>query len=248
VAKYFSKDVRFYVGAFNPGPDTTNATIELTAPALDVTGFEDSSERSIIGRRSDGITWSGFVDDSTGTSTGGMEAAAFKLMSSAGLPSATNNVVSMLIGSATGGRAYVGTALLITVSDPVSLADTVKMEVTFAPDQVLDTGVHFGTYTKTGSGSTTAIDHGAITTGTNRWYLTVLGGTYGTGTTKVTLKHGTSAACTIGILGTVKGINGQSTHVVTFAGATQRYIRAEVSGTSTSVKILNIVARDVYTG
>ncbi len=126
------------------GTATTQAQVGLAVAALDPTTLGDDAERVISGLRQDTVTWAGLFDDGTS-----MDAAANALVGSG-----TNNVISVLIGTALGSRAYSGTVVQLTHQTPMAIAELVRMESEFKPDQAWDVCQSFGQATSFGSGET----------------------------------------------------------------------------------------------
>ena len=242
MAKYYTNVVGVYYGGYNLGPDTTQASVTLQASALDLTAFTFSAERTTGGIRADEVTWGGLYDDVTGTSTGGSDVALNALVGAG-----TNNAFSIVIGTGLGAVSYVGTAALTSVKTPVDIADLVKIDAEFKPDGVISKGVAWPVSVTTGSAASTYIDAGALSTGTAKLFIHVLGGTFGGGTAKFSWIHAT-ATSSVSTAGTLLAVNGISSHVISYSGALGRNTRVEVATTATSLRYVAIQVRTFYTG
>lgn len=164
MAKLWSSECRLYFGAYDVGTATTRVNLALVQDALEKTAIGDAAESFIAGIRRDTMEWAGLFDGSLS-----MDAAMAALIGSG-----TNNTVSLLLGTATGNRAYSGTVLGMSAAPAVSIGALVTQEASIQPDGSWRPAVHYGpkrtisAYDLTGTH-----DHGTETTAGGQVYVHV---------------------------------------------------------------------------
>jgi len=239
MAYFWTRDLRFYWGGYDPGSHTTRLVLGLEAEPLDRTSFGDGAERTQSGLRRDTVTWAGLFDDGADA----MDVAAATLVGTS-----TNNVMSFLIGTATGDVAYSGTVVQLDVKTPSDIRDLVRQEASFKPDQAWDRGKHFGpvsTLLGTGGPNVTgSIDNSALSTGSATWYIHFISVAGGTSTIFLQdSADGTSFAA----LGTLVGTGKIARKITVGSGAdgtVRRYTRvSENNATGTDTQIVSVIVR-----
>lgn len=201
MAKKIASDLRFYFGGYDPGTATTSVTLGLECEALDTSALTDAAERQLAGLRKDVITWAGLFDDSADA----MDAAQAVLLGSG------TAVVTLLLGTATGDRAYSGTAYALSNKPAANVAELVKLESGFKPDQSWSRGYVMAVRgTITGSAQTGTIDGTTTATGYEGYIHIFSFSGSGTATVRVVSRAGTGAWVNTGANGTLGGINGRS--------------------------------------
>ena len=172
MAKFWSKDVRFYFDGYDPGTATTRLVVGMVSEALDPTAFGDVAERSTSGRRQDTIEWAGIFDDAAA----GLHVAAGTL-----LGTGTGEVLTIMVGTGTGSVAFAGTGHLLAATPAADLGNgLVRHSAVFAVDQAWDAGkVAADKLIGTGAGTVVSgsLDNGATTTAGASVYVHVFGGT-----------------------------------------------------------------------
>ena len=218
MAKYFSKSVRVYFEAYDPGTALTRSGMTLAAPALDVTSITDAAERQIPDIRKDAVELVGWFDDGSDA----LDKALGTL-----LGNATARPLSYLISSTVGGVGYAGTAYFLGEQAPSELAGAVRLEGNFRPDQAWQRGAHFGERQLIASGATGSgtVDNSAATTngGTAFYHVFSVTG-IGTGTGRLQVEHSTDGTSWTGIL-ELNGFTAGTAGVVAMAGTLNRYTR-----------------------
>ena len=158
MANLSADKLRVYFGGYNPGTHTTSVGITLQVTSLDNTALVDGAERVIVGLRTDEIEWAGWYDDNDQAIDNAMKNL---LGSNAG----TNQVVSLHLGTASGGAAYCGTAMAVSNKIGGAVGELAKTVAVIKPDGAWTksiTQLADGTYTNNGSFG--VVDHSATTT------------------------------------------------------------------------------------
>ena len=169
MAVLWSNQLRWYVGAYDLSTATTRSSVMLHSPALDKTVYVDASESSSPDVRRDEVEWAGLFEDGTR----GLDALIGTLIGTRG------DMLSYVVGTATGARAYCGTVGIMAIKPGARLGELVRVEGTFKPDGLFDPTRHFGpSQVVTTAGTSGTIGDGAASTGTHRLFVHVfrLGG------------------------------------------------------------------------
>ena len=235
MTKKIASDVRVYFGSYDLGTATTSISIALEAKALDPTALTDTAERALAGMRGDAVTWAGLFDDATSADAAG-----------SALIATGTAVLSVLVGTGTGNRAYVGTVYLLAAKPASNIGDLVKEELMLKPDSNWGIGKvtqakRWGTTTWTSS----TIDDGAVSTAGGDMYLHMF--TYSSGSTlTINLDHSTDGTSwTVATSATLTTIGSRK---LSFAGTLNRYIRFGVSTLGTgafgTVEIAQVYVRN----
>jgi hypothetical protein len=192
VANLFSDQMRFYVGGYDPGTSTTNASVTMEVASLDRTSFGDSAERVQAGVRMDSFEWSGWFADGQKS----FDSMLGTIMGTAG------EVVSMYIGTTTGDRAFSAEVLSKSAKSVNNIKELVRAEAEFIPDGNVSVCRHFGSALSlyginpggTGTVASGSLDDGAASTGTGYFFTHVLylAAVGGTGTFTSNLHHSTN--------------------------------------------------------
>lgn len=222
MAKIWSRDLRFYFAAYDPGTATVNLTVRQELDALDKTSLGDAAESFVAGLRRDSMTWSGLFDNGT-----------LALNAAAALVGTVGEVVSVLVGTATGNRAFCGTAAMLSLTPGGNSGELVRHEASFKPDGSWDAALHFGprmAYNgSAGPGTSGSIDNGTDSTAGGVWYLHVFAPT---GTWVFALSDsadGTTYANQATALGTA------ATAIrVALTGTIDQYTKISAGGTTTA--------------
>lgn len=229
MAKKWSKDIRIYFGGYDPGTHTTRHAVGLVVNPLDPTSYGDAAERVLAGERADTFEWAGWFENSDAD---GLDKAASVL-----LGSATNNVISVTYGSATGDLTYVGTGYLLAEQGVARIGELGRMEAEFEPDQKWGVGAHYGLHVSLDDGTVTgSIDGGGTTTAGGAFYVHAFSiGASGSVSLQQSPDGTTFADHTVINVGT-----GVSAHKSAFTSILQQYTQvymATGSGTITAVSV-----------
>jgi hypothetical protein len=225
VANIWSDAVRVYIGGYDPGTTTTSASITLSAPPVDKTFFGDSAEGVHPGIRVDEIEWAGVFADGVG----GINDLIGTILGSAG------EVVQLQLGTATGDRAYVGTAFTLSGKPGGELRGLVRVEAAWKPEQAFDVARHYGPRkrsTTTAGVNSGAINHGSTSTGTAVYYVQCF--LYSaTGTRGLTLQDSADGASFVSRLAaTFTGVGSQRLEWTGSLGTHTRISQTSPGGTS----------------
>ena len=224
MAVFKGTDVGVLIHGYNPGTHTTELDMELSASALDATKFQDSAERIIPGVRKDKVHFAGWWDDNAQ----GLDAGISNILGTGG------RIVTVLIGTGTGSRSYVGTGLEISQKQSGRIGELVRIEAFIEIETTLERGVNLapgGIVSTTGNQSSTSVDTGAgnTTTAGARAYVQIIKLTQtGTLAAAVAVDHSTD--------GTTWAEKGSATFttigatLLSFSGTINRYLR-QASGT-----------------
>ena len=234
MARVLTRDMRVHFGGYDIGTATTRVAMFLGVDSLDRTAFTDGAERVQAGMRRDRIEWAGLYDDDNSH-----DAAMSSLIGSS-----NNNVVSLLIGTATGDIAYVGTALLTLGKPTGEIAGLVRQEGAFQPDNQFLRGVHYGTATNYNfsiGGNSGTHDNTAATTAGGTLFMHAFGSVT-TGSGSVTLEDSADGT-TFAAIGTrVEAVTARTAQRVNIGGTIRRYTRlGAVNGTGTLGIVLILV-------
>lgn len=235
MAKLWSNEVRVFYEGINLGTATTRLSLSLEQDTIERTAFGDAAESFLPGVRRDSIEWAGMYDNTTALDT------VFGTL----IGSATK-VISVMVGTATGSRAFAGTGALLMKGEVARIADIVRQEASFKPDQAWDSGIHYGgavTITAVGgSGVSGSVDNGGSTLSGGTIYLHVLAGSFGGGTAVVLLQHG-SVITDFADLATFGGINALTGSLQAISGTVRQWTRMRVTNNGTTLTIANVLKR-----
>lgn len=223
MAKKIASDIRFLYGGYDPGTSTVRASVTLEVETLDPTAVTDAAERALAGNRKDIVEWAGLFDDAPGD----MDAAQAALLTTG------TAVLSMLIGTAVGDRAYSGTAYLLAAKAPAKLGDLMRQEVTFKPDQAMGRGLLLGHRTVKPSGTsdvaTGTIDDGTLSIAGGVVYVHILG--VGGSAIQPLAEHSATGTTWTPVAGV--SVNVIGSQKISITGTVQRYVRVELGGAGT---------------
>ena len=183
MAVLWSNQLRWYVGAFDLSTATTRSSVTLQSPALDRTVYSLPAEVSQADVRRDEAEWAGLFEDGSR----GLEGLIGTLIGTVG------QMMSFVIGTTTGDRAYCGTVGVMAMKPEARLGDLVRVVGNFKPDKQMLPSVHYGPSQVTTADGTSGT-HDASTASTGNFVLFVHVFRL-TGTLTVNLQH--SAAGTI---------------------------------------------------
>lgn len=173
--------VRFFFGGYSPGTHTTSIGVRLAIDALDPTTITDGAERATAGMRNDQAEWAGLFNN-----------AAQALYNAEALVGTGTHVVSVHMGTAAGDPAYLGTAFLLSKPNVFNIKELVREEAEFRLDGTWQTGtVLYPKTSGTGNATGTAVNFGAVSTGTYSGYVHVFA--LNTGTINVIFESATTA-------------------------------------------------------
>lgn len=162
MAVLWSNQLRWYVGAFDLSTATTRSSVTLQSPALDRTVYSLPAEVSQADVRRDEAEWAGLFEDGSR----GLEGLIGTLIGTRG------DMLSYVIGTTTGDRAYCGTVGVLAVKPSGRLGELVRVEGNFKPDAAWDPTRHFGpSQVVTTAGTSGTIGDGAASTGTHRFFV-----------------------------------------------------------------------------
>ena len=204
--------------------------ITKAVAVLDPTVVGEAAERGTAGLKMDTVDWAGLFDDSLSADAGG----------SLLIGSSTNNVYTVIIGSAIGSVAYAGTGLLLKAKVVTGVKDLVREEVSFTIDQGLDRCQTYfvkSSATAVGTNNSGTIDNTASSTGSGTMYVHMFSfsGSISTGTTIVYFQH-SSDTVTWTNIGTAL-FTATGAQRVSFAGSVLRWTRGQstmsTAGTAT---------------
>ena len=236
---FFSKDVRFYFGGYDPGTAMTRFRQPLEVGALDNTTFTQAAERVLPDIRQDKLEWAGLFDDGADS----LDAAVGVLVGTS-----TNNHISILYGTATGNRAYSGTALQIGLHQPAEIRGLIRSEAVFIIEGQWKPGAHYGakqTLTGTsGTAVTGTIDNTAASTGSGTLFVHVL--TITGGTSSLVFEDSADNVTYAGLVTLVAtGKRSFATSVGSAgSGTIRRYTRVRhATGTGTSAEFAAVLVR-----
>ena len=220
MAVKWSNELRFYVGGYDLSTATTKASITRSAPALDKTVFGDAAESAIADVEKDLVEWSGLFEDGTQGIDRQILDGSFGTVGA---------VVSFMIGTATGSRAYSGVIFTQSVKVGARMGELVQVVSNYKPDTSLDPTRHFAplrTVTAASQSPTTGLDDGAASTGTHRVYYHVtrlLGG----GTLQISLQDSASAGSGWSNVGGLMTFTGSGSTADSFTGTLRQYVRLQ---------------------
>ena len=236
MAKYWSNSVKVYFGPYDFGTATTSIGITKAVAVLDPTTLGEAAERGTAGIKIDTVDWAGLFDDSLSADAGG----------SLLIGSSTNNVYTVIIGSATGSVAYAGTGLLLKAKVVTGVKDLVRQEVSFTIDQALDrcqTYFAKSTATATGTNNTGPIDNAASSTGSGTMYAHVFSitGSVSTGTTIIFFQHSSDTVTWVSMGTAIFTATGAQR--VSFAGSILRYTRGQSTLSTAGTAVYAMVGK-----
>ena len=224
-----ASDVRVYFGTYDLSTASVSVSVNLESEVLDPTVFTDAAERATAGIRRDTIEWAGLFNDGTSADAAG----------SAMIGSASNNVISVFLGTATGDRAYVGTGYLLSAKAIARIGELVRQGVTIRPDQAWGMGVGYGaTGSKAGTAifDTGSVDNGTLTTAGGTFFIHILTASGIVGTLYADVWDSADGVATWSNIGaaTLVGITTATSDKVAFTGPIRRYTRPRLVGTGTA--------------
>jgi hypothetical protein len=181
---------------------------EISYKPLDPTTLESNAERTQAGIRADVFEWSGFFDDD---GVNGPVEIGSALLGLAG------KIVTGFVGTAVGGDAIGGTALLLQHGVPIERDELIRAELGFKPNEgTLGWGIHYGIGgsgtsgtaigTTNGTVLSGSVDHSATTTAGGNFYCHITAGDHPTGSVDVQLMHAGAIGSTYVILGTLNDL------------------------------------------
>lgn len=205
--------VRFHFGGYDAGTHTTSVHISLALDAaLDPTALTDVAERVLAGIRNDKVTWAGLFN------TG-----AKSLDSAQALVGTGTHIISLHLGSAAAEPAYLGTSFILAKQNSFNIKELVREEAEFILGGTLMTGTVLYTQTvSTGTQTGTAVDYGALTTGTLSYFVHVFQLTTGTLNVLVESALTTAAAYTLHASANITTATGT---ILTATGSINRFVR-----------------------
>lgn len=179
MAKYWSSQIRLYWAGRDVGTATRSWTVGLEAEALDRTAFTHTAELMERGVRKDTFEWAGMFDDDVS-----MNHAMGTMV---GTGTDFNNAWSILFGTATGNRAYAGTAIWTGAKPKGEVRGLAMFDGDWRMDDKWDVGVHYGVpkgWSGTAGGDSVSgtTDNGASSTNGLALYIQVLDGANDSGT------------------------------------------------------------------
>ena len=232
MAKYWSNSVKVYFGPYDFGTATTSIGITKAVAVLDPTVLGEAAERGTAGIKMDTVDWAGLFDDSLSADAGG----------SLLIGSSTNNVYTVIIGSAIGSVAYAGTGLLLKAKVVTGVKDLVRQEVSFDMDQGLDRCQSYfikNTATTTGTNNSGTIDNAASSTGSGTMYVHMF--TMTGGTTTVFFQHSSDTVTWTNIGTAIFTATGAQR--VSFAGSVLRWTRGQSTMSAVATAVYAMVGR-----
>jgi hypothetical protein len=169
------------------------------------------------------MEWGGFFDDAVG----GIDKILGTLIGTAGI------VVSYLIGTGTGARAYAGTSFMAHGAPVGDIKGLVKVEADWQPDGTFNVCRSFGPEQSQTAGTTSgSVDNSAATTGGGALYTHVVGFS-GTNTYRIVLAD--SADGTVFADIATADHTGTSGSRTSYSGTVRRYVRMVTTWATTGV-------------
>ena len=248
MAQVYTRVVSMYLAGRNIGTSVVSASVVMgLADAHDITVFGDTAERVLgTGRRSDAVSISARFDD---------EQSMDDLVGSGAIGATANNIMMLMIGTATGARAWCGTGILVQANNPTDVAGLVMSESVFKPDSAIDGCVHFGSASTFTSANGTGIVNSLISNpsgtsvGTAAFYVSMVTGSFGGGTAKVFLQHFTGGVfVNIATALFTGSTTGSSVRLLTTAsaGTMQPTARVIWESDGTDITVVAALARAPY--
>lgn len=173
MAQIWSDEIRVYFSDADIGTAMTSFTAGIGLQMLDITALGDGAEGFISGVRQDSVGGEAMFNNSRGIDAviGGDHIGNFKAPGTVDV-----SLVSFLIGTGTGNRAFCGTVIANEVSNPINVKELVQQSFSLQMNGTLANALHYGV--KKSITATTlngTIDNVVESTGGGQMYCHVFG-------------------------------------------------------------------------